>query len=39
MQLSDIDGFNVAGINPKEELCPLLLFCDRNLGTAAKIIY
>ena len=27
-QLSDIDGFNVADVNPKE-LCPLLLFGDQ----------
>ena len=36
-QLSDIDGFNVADVNPKE-LCPLLLFGDQNLGTVANRI-
>ena len=35
--LSDIDGFNVADVNPKE-LCPLLLFGDQNLGTVASRI-
>ena len=34
---SDIDGFNVADVNPKE-LCPLLLFGDQNLGTVANRI-
>ena len=37
VQLSDIDGFNVADVNPKE-LCPLLLFGDQNLGTVANRI-
>ena len=36
-QLSDIDGFNDADVNPKE-LCPLLLFCDQNLETVANRI-
>ena len=36
-QLSDIDGFNVADVNPKE-LCLLLLFGDQNLGTVASRI-
>ena len=36
-QLSDIEGFNVADVNPKE-LCPLLLFGDQNLGTVASRI-
>ena len=36
-QLSDIDGFNVADVDPKE-LCPLLLFGDQNLGTVANRI-
>ena len=34
-QLSDIDGFNVADVNPKE-LSSLLLFGDQNLGTVAN---
>ena len=36
-QLYDIDGFNVADVNPKE-LCPLLLFDDEYLGTVANRI-
>ena len=36
-QLSDIDGFNAADVNPKE-LCLLLLFGDQNLGTVANRI-
>ena len=36
-QLSDIDGFNVADVNPTE-LCPLLLFGDQTLGTVANRI-
>ena len=36
-QFSDIDGFNVADVNPKE-LCSLLLFDDQNLGTVANRI-
>ena len=36
-QLLDIDGFNVADVNPKE-LCLLLLFGDQNLGTVASRI-
>ena len=36
-QLSDIDGFNVADLNPKE-LRPLLLFGDQTLGTVANRI-
>ena len=36
-QLSDIDGFNVADVNPKE-LCLLPLFGDQNLGTVANRI-
>ena len=35
--LSDIDGFNVADVNPKE-LSSLLLFGDQNLGTVANRI-
>ena len=34
-QLSDIDGFNVADVNPKE-LRLVLLFGDQNLGTVAN---
>ena len=34
-QLSDIDGFNVANVNPKD-FCPLLLFDDQNLATVAN---
>ena len=36
-QLSDIDGFNVADVNPKD-FCPLLLFGDQSLGTVANRI-
>ena len=36
-QLSDIDRFNVADVNPNE-LCPLLLFGDQNLGTVVNRI-
>ena len=36
-QLSDIDGFNVADVNPKEQ-CPLLLLGDQTLGTVANRI-
>ena len=36
-QLSDIDRFNVADVNPKE-LCPLLLFGDQTLSTIANRI-
>ena len=36
-QLSDIDGFKVAEVNPKE-LCSLLLIGDQNLGTVANRI-
>ena len=35
--ISNIEGFNVADVNPKE-LCPLLLFGDQNLGTVANRI-
>ena len=34
-RLSDIDGFNIADVNMKD-LCPLLLFGDRNLGTVTN---
>ena len=34
-QLSDIDGFNVADVNPKE-LSSLLLFGDQNLTSVAN---
>ena len=36
-QLSGIDGFNVADVNPKE-LCSLLLISDQSLGTVANRI-
>ena len=36
-QLLNIDGFNVADVNPKE-LHPIFLFGDRDLGTVAKRI-
>ena len=36
-QLSDIDGFNVADVNPKE-LCLLFLFGDQNLGHIRSIL-
>ena len=36
-QLSDIDGFNIADVNPKE-LSSLFLFGDQNLGTVANTI-
>ena len=36
-QLSDIDGFNVVNVNPKE-LYPLLLFGNQTLGTVANRI-
>ena len=36
-QVSGIDGFNVADVNPKH-LCKVLLFGDQNLGTIANRI-
>ena len=36
-QLSGIDGFNIADVNPKH-FCKVLLFGDQNLGTIANRI-